>query len=129
MPHRFYSYTNIRGGRNLTRGYRPFSELPIVPGAGGGWLSLLLSLDTDGKPIGEDVNFAQGGIDCGRSFSNLRLFGEVNGGFGGGGGQCGGGGEGEATLEELYWVLETIFQEEVATQFQSHLKNYQFSVV
>ena len=41
------------------------------------------------------ANFAQGGVDCGRSSSDLQFFEEVNGGFGGGGGECGGGGGGE----------------------------------
>lgn len=95
-----FSFTDVIGGRNSTRGYRPLSQVLLV-GAGGGWTSLLSSSDTDGKPIGESLNFAQGGLDCGRSFPSLQLFEVISGGFGGGSGECGGGGEEEATLEEL----------------------------
>ena len=48
----------------------------------------------DGKSIGQTFNFAEGGLDCGRTLSGLELFSEVDGGFGGGGGECGGGGGG-----------------------------------
>ena len=91
---RLFSSTDIRGGSTDTRGYRPLSQASIVPGAGGGWTTFFSSSDMDGKSIGQSVNFAEGGQDCGRILSNLQLFGEVNGGFGGGGGECGGGGGG-----------------------------------
>ena len=100
QPYRYYidarsfGFSDIHEGSDSTRGYRPLAEIPILPGAGGGWTSFLSSLDTDGKPIGEKFNFAKGGLDCGRFFSSLQLFEEVNGGFGGGGGECGGGGGG-----------------------------------
>ena len=87
--------TDINGGTTGARGYKPQSDVSIVPGAGGGWASFLLSSDADGKSIGQPLNFAEGGLDCGRFLDNrLQLFGEVNGGFGGGGGQCAGGGGG-----------------------------------
>ena len=90
---RSFPFTDINVGTNGTRGYRPFSQVSLV-GAGGGWTSLLSSSDTDGKPINERITFAQGGLDCGRSFPSLQLFEDVSGGFGGGGGECGGGGGG-----------------------------------
>jgi hypothetical protein len=86
--------TDIVGGRNGSRGYKPPVDISIVPGAGGGWSTFLLSSDTDGKSISQPQNFAEGGLDCGRFLSDLQFFGEINGGFGGGGGECGGGGGG-----------------------------------
>ena len=83
--------TDIYGGLTGARGYKPPFDVSIIPGAGGGWSSFLSSSDTDGKSISQPLNFAEGGLDCGR---NLQFFGEVNGGFGGGGGECGGGGGG-----------------------------------
>ena len=89
--------TDVRGGPSGARGYKPSiqADLSIIPGAGGGWSPLLSSSDADGKSISQPLNFAEGGLACGRFLlSNLQLFGEVSGGFGGDGGECGGGGRG-----------------------------------
>ena len=91
---RFFPSTDIVGGRSRARGYKPSSDVSIVPGAGGGWSTFLTSSDTDGKSISQAQNFAEGGLNCGRFLSNFQFFSEVNGGFGGGGGECGGGGGG-----------------------------------
>ena len=90
---RFFS-TDIINGLDGARGFKPPLDISIVPGAGGGWLTILPSSDTDGKSISQPQNFAEGGLDCGQFLSNLQFFGEVDGGFGGGGGECGGGGGG-----------------------------------
>lgn len=88
---RSFRFTDVVGGENYTRGFRPLSQRSVVAGAGGGWLSLLSSTDTDGKSISQSQNFAEGGFDCLR---NIGPFREVDGGFGGGGGECGAGGGG-----------------------------------
>ena len=112
---RLFSFTDVIGGISSTRGYRPLSQVSLV-GAGGGWTSLLSSSDTDGKPIGESLNFAQGGLDCGRSFPSLQIFEVISGDSVEEVVSVGEEGEVEATLEELCWILETTSQEEVVTQ-------------
>lgn len=65
-------------------------------GAGGSYLTLRNSADTDGGFLRVTENFAEGGFDCGRQIFELSdtHFQQLHGGFGGGGGQCGSGGSG-----------------------------------
>ena len=81
--------SGVRGNRDET--FTAFSS-----GAGGGWSRQLSLIDAaiDGMPLGEPLNFAQGGFDCAVLGTDPYPVKGVYGGFGGGGGGCGGGGGG-----------------------------------
>ena len=92
---RSFFNTDILGGTNGSRGYKPLSVLSFTSGAGAGWASsFFTSSITDGKQIGQSAEFAEGGLDCDQLFGMDGVFQEADGGFGGGGGECGGGGGG-----------------------------------
>ena len=92
----------ISPGENATlitrgnRGARPATD--VTAGAGGGFMGLLGTGDTDGYPLSQQRSFAEGGNNCVNSIfasvSNPNIFLDTVGGFGGGGGGCGGGGGG-----------------------------------
>ena len=92
----------ISPGENATlitrgnRGVRPATD--VTAGAGGGFMGLLSTGDTDGHPLSQQRSFAEGGNNCVNSIfasvSNPNIFLDTVGGFGGGGGGCGGGGGG-----------------------------------
>ena len=92
---RNYYVTDHVNGTSDTRGYRPPTLSPDLPGAGGGWLiSQTATSRTDGQSLSQAIDFAQGGVDCDRRVMSGLATSEVDGGFGGGGGECGGGGGG-----------------------------------
>ena len=92
---RNFYVTDLIHGINDTRGYRPPTLSPDLPGAGGGWLiSPTTTSKTDGQSLSQPIDFARGGLDCDRRVMFRESTSQVDGGFGGGGGECGGGGGG-----------------------------------